>query len=123
MRQLRSAMRRGREPIVPYAPHAPTTRLRRTDGQRKKKFDIDNSDDVVKATTWHRSVEEEEKMDEYGSGGGSGDKGLDDEGNTPPLPERVPVYSNNSNLVMVSYMNKIFVFIFECLAETDFEKS
>uniref|UniRef100_M1BLG1 non-specific serine/threonine protein kinase n=1 Tax=Solanum tuberosum TaxID=4113 RepID=M1BLG1_SOLTU len=116
MRQLRSSVRKGREPIVPNVQHAPspgkdepdapTTRLRkrgtgnRAGGGRKKKNDVVNGDDAVKEITLPRrtgeevKVEEVEKMDEHESGGGSGNKGLaaaDDEGSTPPLPERVQV--------------------------------
>nr|XP_004251171.2 casein kinase 1-like protein HD16 [Solanum lycopersicum] len=116
MRQLRSSVRKGREPIVPNVTHAPspgkdepdapTRRLRRrgtgnrAGGGRKKKNDVVNSDDVVKEITLPRrtgeevKAEEVEKMDEHESGGGSGNKGLaaaEEEGSTPPLPERVQV--------------------------------
>ncbi|KAK4358443.1 hypothetical protein RND71_020672 [Anisodus tanguticus] len=95
MRQLRSAVRRGRQPIAETHAPPPTRRRKGATGNRAKKNDVV---DVVKETTsLRRSGEEdkEEKMDEYeNGGGGSGNKGLacgDDDGNTPPLPERVQV--------------------------------
>lgn len=97
-------IRRGRkkkndvQPIAPNAPlHAPPKRR-----GRKKQNDVVHAvavenDVVVKKTVSSQRTGEEEKeseeMDEYESGGGSGNKalggGAEDEGNTPPLPERV----------------------------------
>ncbi|KAJ8552130.1 hypothetical protein K7X08_028573 [Anisodus acutangulus] len=95
MRQLRSAVRRGRQPIAETHAPPPTRRRKGATGNRAKKNDV--VDVVKEPTSLRRSGEEdkEEKMDEYeNGGGGSGNKGLacgDDDGNTPPLPERVQV--------------------------------
>ncbi|KAF3632871.1 putative thioredoxin-related transmembrane protein 2-like [Capsicum annuum] len=106
MRELRSAVRERRQPIVPIQPHAPspgidelhapTKKQRKGTGIRKKRNGIVHDDVVVVKETTLRRRSGEEKMDnEYESCGGSGNKGgaagAEDETNTPPLPQRVQV--------------------------------
>lgn len=113
MRELRSAVRERRQPIVPIQPHAPspgidelhapTKKQRKGTGIRKKRNGIVHDDVVVVKETTLRRRSGEEKMDnEYESCGGSGNKGgaagAEDETNTPPLPQRVyDEYFNNSS--------------------------
>ncbi|KAF2302013.1 hypothetical protein GH714_031333 [Hevea brasiliensis] len=108
MPDLRSRVRRNRDPSKPTSNQNPIkvtveTRQRKTAVNKRKKNSVavDDKNNIVNLETTplvdqtraFREEVAEKKMDEFDSGGRSGDKGpgAEDEGSTAPLPEKVQV--------------------------------
>ncbi|MBA0578101.1 hypothetical protein Gorai_020401, partial [Gossypium raimondii] len=109
MPELRSRARRNRAPVNPNLSPTPidivpqpdtnnkvTTRTRqRRTGQKRKREGVivAFADEDIKKLRVLKELVAEKKMNEYDSGGRSGDKGpgAENDGNTAPLPEKVSV--------------------------------